>query len=63
MSSYVDSTKPSILIETPTPNPFHKRFLNVFSDFVFLDDGYSVVTRDFLTVKVAVPLTSVLGPA
>lgn len=39
-------------MEVPTPHQILRRYLNVISDFVFRPDGYSLVSRDYLSAKV-----------
>jgi len=46
-----DQTKPSLVMAPPTPDHFLKRYINVVSDFCFLND-YTVVSRDYFYVKV-----------
>jgi hypothetical protein len=50
--SNLDSTKPTLVIGSKQPPEFMKKYLSIMSDFVFLNDGYQVVTRDYLFAKV-----------
>lgn len=47
----VDSTEPAIILTPKKPEQFLKRYLNSVSDFFFLDE-HTVVSRDYLSVKV-----------
>jgi hypothetical protein len=47
-----DNTKSALVVGSKQPTEFLKRYLSVMSDFVFLNDDYHVVTRDYLFTKV-----------
>lgn len=40
------------MIETEQSSSFLKKYLNLISDFDFLQGGYEVVTRDLLSTKI-----------
>lgn len=47
-----DRAKPSVVLYSDPPNDFLRRYLNAISEFTFLNDEFTVVSRDYLYVKV-----------
>lgn len=57
-----DNPKPSIIVGNEPSNNFIRRYLNSISEFNFLGDDYTIVSRDYLDIKVLTLSNLGLGP-